>query len=326
MLISVIVPIYNMEAYLAQCLDSLLAQRFTDFELLLVDDGSRDASPAICDRYADRDNRIRVIRKPNGGVSSARNAGIEAARGHYLLFVDPDDWVGEEFLSQFLEGGMDDRTLPVTGLIQHRPKAGDRLLTAPARDEGPAGRDEALRLLRRCDMLGFVPNKLYVREIVMRHGIRFIEGLAHREDELFALDYLPFVKRVRINERAAYHYRVLESGYSRRRKPCGLQLDVARRLHARYGELFTSPEDRYITARTYLRQTCAALAAAATPEELRAAAGCVRDARREYLAAFDRRFLTDPRDRKVAARQRLVFALGSGSARLLRALVQRIHI
>ena len=114
MLISVVVPIYNMEAYLAQCLDSLLAQRFTDFELLLVDDGSRDASPAICDRYADRDNRIRVIRKPNGGVSSARNAGIEAARGHYLLFVDPDDWVDEDFLSQFLEGGMDDLTLPVT--------------------------------------------------------------------------------------------------------------------------------------------------------------------------------------------------------------------
>ena len=161
MLISVVVPIYNMEAYLAQCLDSLLAQRFTDFELLLVDDGSRDASPAICDRYADRDNRIRVIRKPNGGVSSARNVGIEAARGRYLLFVDPDDWVDEDFLSQFLEGGMDDRTLPVTGLIQHRPKAGDRLLTAPARNEGPEGRDEALRLLRRCDMLGFVPNKLY---------------------------------------------------------------------------------------------------------------------------------------------------------------------
>ncbi len=326
MLLSVIVPIYNMEAYLAECLDSLLAQRFTDFELVLVDDGSRDASAAICAHYAARDPRIRVIRKPNGGLSSARNAGMEAASGRYFTFCDPDDWVDADYLAQFLEGGMDDRTMPVTGLIQHRPTAGDRLLTAPPFDRGPEGRDEALRLLRRHDMLGFTPNKLFVREIVERHGLRFIEGLSHREDELFLLEYIPHIRHIRINDRTPYHYRVLETGLSRRRKPCLLQLDVAGRLHERYTALFPSPEDRYITARTYLRQSCGALAAAANVGERLQAFRCVLAAREEYRAAFDRRFLNDPRDRKVAARQRLVFVLGGRSARLLQTLVKLIHI
>lgn len=324
MLLSVIVPIYNMEAYLAECLESLLAQRFTDFELVLVNDGSRDASAAICDRYAAREQRIRVIHKPNGGLSSARNAGMDAARGRYFTFCDPDDWVDADYLAQFLEGGMDDQTLPVTGLLQHRTKSGDRRLTAPPFDADD--RDEALRLLRRHDLLGFTPNKLFVREIVERHGLRFIEGLSHREDELFLLDYIPHIRRIRINDRTPYHYRVLESSLSHKRKPSRLQLDVAQRLHDRYTALFTSPEDRYLTARTLLRQSCAALAAACNAQERREAFGSVRNARREYLAALDRSFLRDARDRKVAARQRMVFALGGRWERLLQILVKRIHI
>ena len=91
--ISVIVPVYKTEAYLRRCVDSILAQTFTDFELILVDDGSPDKCYAICEDYKAKDNRVSVIHKKNGGVSSARNAGLDAARGVFVTFVDSDDYV-----------------------------------------------------------------------------------------------------------------------------------------------------------------------------------------------------------------------------------------
>ena len=96
--ISVIVPVYNAERCLAACVDSLLAQTYADFEVLLVDDGSADTSPAICDRYAAADDRVRVIHQKNAGVGAARNAGLDAARGDYLAFVDADDTVLPDYL------------------------------------------------------------------------------------------------------------------------------------------------------------------------------------------------------------------------------------
>lgn len=95
---SIIVPIYNVEQYLVKCLDSILAQTYTDFEALLVDDGSTDSSPAICDEYARKDKRLRVIHKKNGGLISARNAGLLEAKGDYICYVDGDDWTKPEML------------------------------------------------------------------------------------------------------------------------------------------------------------------------------------------------------------------------------------
>lgn len=91
MFFSVVVPVYNVEKYLRECVDSILSQTFTDFELILVDDGSKDSSGAICDEYAQKDNRVKVIHKENGGQSTARNTGIKAANGQYAIFIDSDD-------------------------------------------------------------------------------------------------------------------------------------------------------------------------------------------------------------------------------------------
>ena len=91
LMISVIVPVYNTEQYLPRCIESILSQSFTDFELLLIDDGSTDGSGKICDAYAEKDNRIRVFHKENGGVSSARNMGLDEAKGEWVYFVDSDD-------------------------------------------------------------------------------------------------------------------------------------------------------------------------------------------------------------------------------------------
>lgn len=101
--ISVIVPVYNTEKWLQRCVDSILAQTFTNFELLLIDDGSIDNSGAICDEYAERDLRICVFHKPNGGVSSARNLGLDNAHGEWITFVDSDDWIEHDAVERLLD-------------------------------------------------------------------------------------------------------------------------------------------------------------------------------------------------------------------------------
>ena len=102
--ISVIVPVYNVEKYLCQCVDSILGQTYRDLEVILVDDGSPDGCPRICDEYARKDGRVKVIHKKNGGLSDARNAGLEMAGGEYVIFVDSDDfWKDESVLSRLVE-------------------------------------------------------------------------------------------------------------------------------------------------------------------------------------------------------------------------------
>ena len=98
--ISIIVPVYNTEKYLHRCIDSILAQTFTDFELLLINDGSKDKSGEICDEYLNKDSRVRVYHKENGGVSSARNIGLENALGEWITFVDADDWIEDSMLEE----------------------------------------------------------------------------------------------------------------------------------------------------------------------------------------------------------------------------------
>ena len=116
--VSVIVPIYNVEKYLNRCVDSILAQTWSDFELILIDDGSSDRSGVICDEYAQKDGRVRVIHKENGGVSSARNAGLDAAEGELVAFVDSDDWIHYQYLEILVraihESDADMATLGIT--------------------------------------------------------------------------------------------------------------------------------------------------------------------------------------------------------------------
>ena len=100
-LISIIVPVYNTEKYLDRCIQSILSQTYTDFELLLIDDGSTDSSGVICDKYAEQDSRVRVFHKENGGVSSARNIGLDNANGVWITFCDSDDWVYPYWLENY---------------------------------------------------------------------------------------------------------------------------------------------------------------------------------------------------------------------------------
>ena len=119
-MISVIVPVYKTEQYLAKCIDSILQQSYRDYELILVDDGSPDGCGRICDQYTAKDERIRVIHKENGGLSDARNAGIDAAKGEYLTFIDSDDWADPHLLEVLFQGIRQGAEISVCGFYTVR--------------------------------------------------------------------------------------------------------------------------------------------------------------------------------------------------------------
>ena len=114
--ISILVPIYNVEAYLIRCIESVLSQDFEDYELILVDDGSPDHCPQICDEYATRDKRIKVIHKANGGLVSARLAGFQQAKSKYIMFLDSDDWLAEGALTKLLSTAIEGEYDVVKGI------------------------------------------------------------------------------------------------------------------------------------------------------------------------------------------------------------------
>lgn len=213
-IISVIVPVYQAEAFLDQCLQSMLAQTERDFELLLIDDGSPDNSPALCDAYAARDSRVRVIHKPNGGVSSARNAGLDAAAGKFVVFIDSDDWAEPDYLSRLLALHTQTAEEGVLVMTDYRPFAPDgpeaRDFPAPftARLDGPDADPQAFRNLIFGFRL-FPPYcKLYRRDVIEALGLRFKTEIRTAEDFDFNMRYLTRVKAVRYEPAATYHYRV----------------------------------------------------------------------------------------------------------------------
>ena len=166
-LISVIVPVYKVEDYLGRCVDSLLNQTYENLEIILVDDGSPDRSGAICDDYAARDPRIRVIHKPNGGLSSARNAGIDIARGEYLGFVDSDDWMDLHTYEWMMDMALSENVkLVCAGRYDYSSWTGERTKgLCPTRREVISGEELAKRIFLWKDVDSAAGDKLYHRSL-----------------------------------------------------------------------------------------------------------------------------------------------------------------
>ena len=200
-LISIIVPIYNAEAYLPRCVDSILAQTFGDFELLLVNDGSRDGSLDVCQRYAAEDGRVRVVDKPNGGVSSARNLGLESASAEWVMFADADDWIEPNTLELAVPyiGQCDIVRL---AWVAHRPEEvkNKRVMNA----ETP---DQLLKqLLRRRTKLA-IWGTLIRRDLFILNDIRFDASYDYAEDWLALLRIVCRCQSVKtLPEAFVYHY------------------------------------------------------------------------------------------------------------------------
>ena len=175
-LISVIVPVYNVERYLRRCVDSILAQTYENLEILLVDDGAVDSSGAICDEYAAKDARVQVIHKPNGGLSSARNAGLDRARGEYLAFVDSDDWIEPETY-EYLLGLIRkyDVKLSYTGRYDVKEETGERTVgLCPKTEETVSAREFVGRIFLWNDVDSAACDKLYHRSLFENY--RYPEG------------------------------------------------------------------------------------------------------------------------------------------------------
>lgn len=204
-LISVIIPVYKVENYLTACVESVLAQTWKNFEIILVDDGSPDNCPRLCDEFAARDSRIRVIHKENGGLSSARNAGIAAAKGDYLAFLDSDDlWTPvflERLYAALTQTGADFAVCLFRRFQGEPPEA----LPAAVETEALSQREafECLFSLRNENMV-VAPNKLYKR--VIFDSIRYPLGMIH-EDEAVIHEIIGCAQRVAWVEEAHYLYR-----------------------------------------------------------------------------------------------------------------------
>ena len=175
--ISIIVPVYKVEAYLDRCVNSILNQTFTDFELILVDDGSPDRCPMMCDEWAKRDDRIQVIHKKNGGLSSARNAGLDIAKGNYIGFVDSDDWI-ETDMYEYLYKAIIGNDADYASIEMQLTWLENVNLSQPQYKETVYRQDELFRIFFRVDsdeIHYYAWDKLYRKETIK--DIRFWEGM-----------------------------------------------------------------------------------------------------------------------------------------------------
>lgn len=206
--ISIIVPVYNAEKYLCHCVDSILAQTFTDFELLLIDDGSTDASGKICDEYASKDCRVRAFHKKNSGASDARNIGIDNSLGNYMAFVDADDYINASFLYDLIDcmDGAEDVSLvlqsPIREYADGRQEAKD---VRTEKYEGTSGLADFIR----CGFLMYSEphSKLFNASIIRTNSIKFPSQVKIGEDGIFIAQFLKYAKAIITSDKHGYYYR-----------------------------------------------------------------------------------------------------------------------
>lgn len=210
-MISIIVPVYNVRPYLEQCVRSIIAQNYQDWECILVDDGSNDGSGELCDQLAIEDERLRVIHQKNQGVSAARNCGIDDSKGEYICFIDSDDWIGVDYLTHLLAGMNEEKTdMVVTGTIHEDSKS-----TVHAPKESYRLKMEQQFTKAFIDHVGLFYGPcsiLYKSSIIKSNRIAFPKGLSFGEDTTFVFSYLRHVRDVVLAPFADYHYRILASG------------------------------------------------------------------------------------------------------------------
>ncbi len=206
--VSIIVPVYNAEKSLERCVDSILNQEYTDIELILVNDGSKDSSKEICDSYARKDKRVKVIHKENSGVSDTRNCGIEAAIGDYLQFVDADDWVSPEATKLMVREARE-RNCELVVADFYRVIGNRVSHKGSIKEEKVMSRTEFAEYMMEnpADFYyGVLWNKLYSREIITKYNICMDTKVNWCEDFMFNLEYLLHVDNVYALQMPVYYY------------------------------------------------------------------------------------------------------------------------
>ncbi len=245
-LISVIVPVYKVEKYISECIESILRQSYTDIELLLVDDGSPDNSGKICDHYAAIDKRIRVIHQSNKGVSQARNTALCIAKGEWVTFVDSDDTINADYIENLVKANstFDKWTLAVSGatridrnsnIIKWKQEFDNRKIQLMSLSK------DDYQLLDSILLFGTILGKLYNLEIIRSKGIQFNEQLPLNEDQLFFFEYLKYINIIASNNNVGYNYYTDGSAsLSTSRHPYNKRITAYKELHQAYEALLNT--------------------------------------------------------------------------------------
>lgn len=265
--ISAVIPVYNMEGYLDRCMNSLLAQTYSDWEALLVDDGSTDHSPEMCDAWAARDVRVRVLHRENGGLGMARNSGLDAAEGEYVTFLDPDDYFGSELLEHLADAAERCGTDVLIAGYTVVGSNGQKRDCGPLRDRAFCTPDEQKELL--LNIVGAPPEnpldsqygvsvcgRLYRRALLESAGLRFVsEVQLISEDLIFNMDVLERAASAAVITDTSYYYCTNAGSLSKRHREDRFEQDrilyrAVRDRLARYPE----PEcrlflDRFLISR-----------------------------------------------------------------------------
>ena len=202
--VSVIIPAYNVEKYIEKCIDSVVKQTYKNLEILVVDDGSKDETGKILDKIKSSDQRIRVVHKENGGVSSARNTGLDIATGDYIAFLDADDYWAEDFVQYML--GMAQKTGADFCVSKYFiTKEGEKQISKEIIEE--LTNVQGTALLLSPDTIVGCHNKLYQRELIERNGLRFSTELFYGEGLFFITTVAQLAKRIAVTNRKIYFYR-----------------------------------------------------------------------------------------------------------------------
>lgn len=196
--VSIIVAVYNVERYICRCVDSLLSQTYHNIEVILVDDGSTDGSPAICDEYASKDHRVKTIHKTNGGVSTARQAGLDAASGDYIIHADPDDYVETTMVKELLDEALRTNADIVTC---------DFFMNEKLKEQNYTDSEDLLKRLIDVSCICVCWNSFIRRQFIVEHGISFSPSwLSMSEDFLFLTRMLVAGAVATHLHKAFYHY------------------------------------------------------------------------------------------------------------------------
>lgn len=240
-----------------KCLDSILAQTFEDYECLLIDDGSKDGSPAICDEYADKDSRFKSFHKPNGGLSDARNYGIERAKGDYTIFFDPDDWVDADCLKDLYAKALEtDADMVMCDLYYNDPYRQSYCKQEPT----TLDHNDVLKDLIVGKVYGFTVTKLLRRKLYQQYGLQYPVGMYGCEDQYTMCKLLKNDIKIAYLPKAYYHYmhygsnsqsrRYDENTYELDRKIVGLFVDLY--SDTPYQELARMRKTSYMVGHAFL--------------------------------------------------------------------------
>jgi glycosyltransferase involved in cell wall biosynthesis len=242
--ISIIIPVYNVESYIKECLDSVIAQSYKNLEIICIDDGSTDSSGIICDEYAKNDKRIKVYHKNNGGVSSAKNIGLENCTGRYIGFVDSDDWI-EPNMYEVLHEAIKDKNVAVSVVSYFKDTAD---LSIPIFNritidyDVISPKDMLLYPLKRDDYMGFCGylwNKLFDVDVIRNNNLKFDEKVNYGEDILFYTNLIIEGKcKGKYLDEPLYHYRQRDTSISKSKK-ASVKLDILT-VYKKVEELFVS--------------------------------------------------------------------------------------